>query len=51
MKQRKGIVQMYTVIIQQIGRTFRDKGKKEWKEVRERAYINTYLKQVHKPNA
>ena len=32
MKQRKGIVQMYTAIEQQIVRTLRDRGEKKWKD-------------------
>ena len=46
MEQRKGIVQMYIASVQQIGRTLRDKGEKEWKEVLARANNNTYLKQA-----
>ena len=45
---KKGIVQMYTASVQQTGRTLKDKGEKEWKEVGARANNNTYLKQVHK---
>ena len=36
-KIRKGIVQKYTASVQQIGRTLRDKGEKEWREVGARA--------------
>ena len=46
MEQRKGIAQKYTASVQQIGRTLRGKGEKEWKEVGTSANINTYLKQV-----
>ena len=49
MEQGKGIVQKYTASVQQIGRTLRDKGEKEWKEVGARANNNTYLK-CTKPN-
>ena len=45
---KKRIVQKYTTCEQQIGRTLRDKGEKEWKEVGASAENNTYLKQVHK---
>ena len=39
---------MHTESVQQIGRTFRDKGEKECKEVGARANNNTYFKQVLK---
>ena len=36
-KIRKEIVQKYTASVQQTGRTIRDKGEKEWREVGARA--------------
>ena len=49
MKQRKGIVQMYTASVQQIGRTFWDKGEKEWKELRQGPIIILTLNKFIKP--
>lgn len=38
---------MYTMSVQEMDRTFRDKGEKYGKEVGTRANKDTYLKQVH----
>ena len=48
-KTKKGIVQMYTANVQQIGRTFKDKWEKECKEVGTRANNNITLNKCTNP--
>ena len=43
-------MQKCTKSLQQIGRTFRDKGVKEWKEIGAMANNNNYLNRGHQFN-